>query len=50
MIYLETEWEEQLRRNRERSKAVPEQVIRRMLGYMTLPECFEAHRVEWHCV
>lgn len=50
MVYLETEWEEQLRRNRERSEEVPEQVIRRMLGGMSLPERFEAHRVEWHCV
>ncbi len=50
IVYLETDWEEQMRRNRGRPDIVPEQAIRRMLGYMTLPECFEAHRVEWHCI
>lgn len=50
VVYLETGWEEQMRRNQGRPSAVPEQVIRRMLGYLALPECFEAHRVEWLCM
>lgn len=50
VVYLETEWEEQLRRNRERKEAVPESVIRDMMKNMTLPERYEAHRVEWYCI
>lgn len=50
IVYLETDWEEQMRRNREREDVVPEKVIRHMLGSMTLPERFEAHEVEWVCV
>lgn len=47
IVYLETQWEEQMRRNRGRDQAVPEEKIRRMLGEMTPPQRFEAHRVEW---
>ena len=50
IIFLETEWEEQLRRNRERKEAVPDMVIRDMMRNMVLPERFEAHVVEWNCV
>lgn len=50
IVYLETAWEEQLRRNRERADAVPEQVICRMLEDLVPPETKEATRVEWHCV
>ena len=50
IVYLETEWEEQLKRNRERKEAVPESVIRDMMKNMTLPERYEAHRVEWYCI
>lgn len=50
IVYLETEWEEELKRNREREAEVPEDVIGNMLGYMVLPERTEAHRVEWYCV
>ena len=50
VIYLETEWEEQLRRNAGRKDAVPEAAISSMLEKLTPPERFEAHRVEWHCV
>lgn len=50
VVYSETEWEEQLWRNRERNAEVPERVISRMLRGMSLPERFEAHRMEWHCV
>ena len=34
----------------ERTEQVPEPVIRRMLGNMTLPRRFEAHEVAWLCV
>ena len=50
IVYLETEWEEQMRRNGNRKETVPEQVIEEMLGSLVLPERFEAHRIEWHCV
>ena len=50
IVFLETGWEEELRRNRERTEQVPEPVIRRMLGNMTLPRRFEAHEVAWLCV
>lgn len=50
IVYLETEWEEQMKRNGSRREVVPETVIRNMLRKMSLPESFEAHKVEWHCV
>ena len=50
VVYLETGWEEQLRRNAGRPDAVPEAAISGMLEKLTPPERFEAHRVEWHCV
>lgn len=50
IIHLETEWEEQLRRNRERNEAIPDMVTRDMTRSMVLPEQFEAQGVEWRCV
>lgn len=50
IVYLETAWEEQLRRNAGRENAVPEQAICRMMEELVLPEAKEAHRVEWYCI
>lgn len=50
IVYLETDWEEQLRRNASRPDAVPEQAICHMMEELVLPEVKEAHRVEWICV
>ncbi len=50
IVYLETEWGEERRRNASRAAVVPEQAILRMLSKLTPPEGFEAHRVEWRCV
>lgn len=50
VVYLETGWDEQLRRNAGRKDAVPESAVSDMLEKLTPPERFEAHRVEWHCV
>lgn len=50
IVYLETGWEEQMRRNFGRKTAVPETEIRRMLRKMSPPEGFEAHKVQWLCV
>ncbi len=49
-IYLETEWEEELRRNAERERNVPVAVIERMLSRLELPEAYECEKVEWVCV
>lgn len=50
IVYLETEWQEELRRNAGRAAVVPDDTILRMLNKLTPPERFEAHRVEWYCV
>ena len=47
MVYLETAWDENLRRNAGRPDAVPEDVIDRMLARLEPPERFEAQAVEW---
>lgn len=49
IVYLETEWEEERRRNANRAAVVPERAILRMLSKLTPPEGFEAHGVEWRC-
>ncbi len=49
IVYLETPWQEQLRRNRERQYAVPESAICHMLSKLIPPEDHEAHRVQWYC-
>ena len=46
-VFLETDWNEGLRRNSERQARVPESVIENMLSKMTLPERHESRRVEW---
>lgn len=50
IVFLETEWEEEQRRNESRKEEVPAQVIRRMLRNLVLPEQSEAQYVEWRCV
>ncbi len=50
VVYLETGWNQQQARNRNRAEVVPEGVLGRMLDILTPPECREAARVEWHCV
>lgn len=50
IVYLETDWTEQLRRNAARADVVPEQVLCHMLEELIPPEAKEAHRVQWHCV
>lgn len=50
LVYLETPWEENLRRNASRPDAVPEDVIDGMLRRLEPPERFEAQTVEWICV
>lgn len=50
IVFLETGWEEELRRNKGRKAAVPEKVIQEMLKNLVLPERMEAQKVEWHCI
>jgi len=47
IVYLETDWQTQLARNVSREDAVPTNVLRDMLGKLTLPEAYEATIVEW---
>lgn len=50
IVFLETAWKEEQRRNESRREEVPAQAIRRMLRNLVLPERFEAQYVEWRCV
>lgn len=50
IVFLETGWEEQLRRNSSRAAAVPETAIGQMLDRLSPPEGYEARHVEYVCV
>lgn len=49
IVYLETRWEEQLRRNQNRPETVPEEAVSRMMKNLVLPERYEAETVQWLC-
>lgn len=50
IVYLETDWQTMLERNRSREAVVPKEVLEDMLGKLVLPEVYEARDVEWLCV
>lgn len=50
IVYIETGWQTQLKRNRSREAVVPQHTIESMLGKMTLPESHEARQVDWICL
>ncbi len=50
IVFLETSYSENLRRNREKVDGVPESVMDRMLMRMEPPMPWEAERVDWVCV
>ena len=50
IVFLETSWEEMLRRNKNRKNIVPESAIEKMLDQLTMPNLSEAHEVEWSIV
>lgn len=50
IIYLETDWNQQLCRNSGRENAVPEGAICHMTEELVLPEAKEAHHIDWLCV
>ncbi len=47
IVFLETEWEEQLRRNSDRSDVVPREKIEKMLSKLDIPQTFESEKVRW---
>lgn len=47
IVYLETTWDETLRRNASRSRVVPTSVIERMLSKLEPPTVRDAPRVDW---
>lgn len=47
IIYLETDWQTLLERNRSREDAVPQSAIESMLGKLTPPQAYEATQVDW---
>lgn len=49
IVYLETPYEELLKRNRTRPKPVPTAVINRLIEKLDVPDLSEAHFVEWIC-
>lgn len=50
IVYLETGWQEQCRRNQQRKDAVPEAAMWDLLQKLSPPERLEAHRVRWEIV
>lgn len=49
-VFLETEWTEQLRRNKNREAQVPLAAIENMLSRLMLPERYECEKVSWQIV
>ena len=49
-VFLETEWNEELIRKRNREERVPESVIENMLSRLVLPERFESEKVLWKVI
>ena len=50
IVFLETPWKENLRRNAAREAVVPQAVIDRMLDKLEMPYPQEAENVEWKCI
>ena len=50
IVYLETDWQMRVERNRKRTNAVPESKVGRMLAKTVPPAPDEAREVEWICV
>jgi predicted kinase len=48
--FMETDWDEQLRRNEKRDAYVPTQAIENMLSKLVLPERHESENVLWQIV
>jgi predicted kinase len=48
IVFLETEWNEGIRRNSSRQAEVPKHAIEKMLSRLEPPEPYEAQTVEYH--
>jgi predicted kinase len=48
IVYVETAWEELVRRNRSRAASVPRAVLERLAAKLEVPTLTEAHEVEYH--
>ena len=47
IIFLETTWKNNLLRNNNRKRVVNEEIIRKMLSSLDIPENYESHNVKW---
>lgn len=47
IIFLETNWQENMKRNQNRQKEVNENIIENLLNKLELPENYEAEVIEW---
>lgn len=47
IVYVETAWDEVLRRNHARTNRVPEDVLRRLAEKLEIPDLTEVHQVEY---
>ena len=50
MIFLETSWEENIKRDKNRQYEVSEKIIDEMLAKLEMTESFEAETVGWICI
>jgi predicted kinase len=50
VIFLETSWEENIKRDKNRRYEVSEKIIDEMLAKLEMAEDFEAETVEWICI
>lgn len=50
IVFLETDYETNMSRNKNREYSVPDNVIDKMLSKLVPPERYEAHEVIWKCV
>ncbi len=47
IVYREANFDELLRRNRERTAMVPEKFIHKLAAKLDIPDITEAHQVQW---
>jgi len=50
IIFLETTWNENISRNKNRKKQINPKIIEKMLTSLNTPENYESHIVEWICI
>ena len=50
IIFLETAWDENILRNKNRKTEINSKIIEKMLSSLNIPENYESHHVEWICI